>query len=258
MPESIALSVVLPAYNEALRLPPFLASVRTYLDGRYGERYEAIVVDDGSGDGLCGILERFARDWPQLRSIRHPQNQGKGAAVRTGVLAARGQLVLFADADGATPIQEESRLAAAIHAGADLAVGSRLVAAAGARRSRNWLRGLAGRTFAAVARWLLRLPVRDTQCGFKMFRGEVGRRLFSMVRESRYLFDLEVLALARRLGYRTAEVPVSWTEMPGGHFSPARQLCKILVDLRRLHRRLRTTSPVRTTRSDLTRKEKPE
>jgi dolichyl-phosphate beta-glucosyltransferase len=258
VPQSIALSVVLPAYNEALRLPPYLAAVRTYLDGRYGDRYESIVVDDGSEDGLCGILERFARDWPQLRSIRHPRNQGKGAAVRTGVLAARGQLVLFADADGATPIDQESRLAAAIHAGADLAVGSRLLAAAGARRSRNWLRGLSGRAFAAVARWLLRLPVRDPQCGFKMFRGEVGRRLFSMVRESRYLFDLEVLVLARRLGYRTAEVPVNWTEVPGGHFSPARQLFKILVDLRRLHRRLRTTSPVATTRSDLIRKEKPE
>lgn len=242
MPESIALSLVLPAYNEAARLPSYLASVRRHLEARYPGRYEVIVVDDGSQDGLDRILEQTAAGWPQLRWIRHAQNQGKGAAVRTGMLAARGQLVLFADADGATPIEEESRLAAAIRAGADLAVGSRLVA--GARRSRNWIRGLAGQMFALVARRLLRLRVRDTQCGFKMFRGEVARRLFSLLQETRYLFDLELLALAQRAGYRTAEVPIRWTEVPGGQFHMTRQLPKILVDLRRIHRRLRG-NPVR-------------
>jgi dolichyl-phosphate beta-glucosyltransferase len=239
VPEPIALSVILPAYNEAARLPPHLAAVRQYLQARYPDRYEVIVVDDGSGDGLAGALDGLAAAWPQLCVIRHAQNQGKGAAVRTGMLAARGELLLFADADGATPIDEESRLAAAIGAGADLAVGSRLVAAAGMRRSRTWLRGLAGRLFAASARRLLRLSVRDTQCGFKMFRRDVGRRLFSMLREPRYLFDLEVLALACRLGYRTAEVAISWREVPGGKFKLSQQFPKVLVDLWRLWRRLR-------------------
>lgn len=155
MPEPIALSVILPAYNEAARLPPHLAAVRQYLQARYSDRYEVIVVDDGSGDGLANVLDGLAAAWPQLRVIRHAQNQGKGAAVRTGMLAAGGALLLFADADGATPIEEEGRLAAAIRAGADLAVGSRLLSAAGTRRSRNWLRGLAGRSFAATARRLL-------------------------------------------------------------------------------------------------------
>ncbi len=237
--DRIALSLILPAYNEAARLPPYLASARQYLDRQYADRYEVVVVDDGSEDGLIRVLEGCAADWRQLRWIRHPQNRGKGAAVRTGILAARGDLLLFADADGATPIEEESRLAAAIHAGADLAVGSRLLAGDGIRRSRHWIRGLAGRLFAGVARRLLRLSARDTQCGFKMFRGDVGRRLFSLVRESRYLFDLEVLALARRLGYTTAEVPVNWTEVPGGHFHLARQFPRVLADLWRLHRRLR-------------------
>ncbi len=249
MPESIAISLVLPAYNEAARLPPYLAAVRRHLDRRYPGANEVIVVDDGSTDGLEHVLEQTAVGWPQLRWIRHAQNQGKGAAVRTGMLAARGQLVLFADADGATPIAEESRLAAAIRAGADLAVGSRLVAAAGARRSRNWLRGLAGRMFALVARRLLRLPVRDTQCGFKMFRGDVARHLFSLLRERGFLFDLEVLGLARRLGYRTVEVPVDWAEVPGGHFSPARQFPKLLADLRRILRRLRT-APARAEKGE--------
>jgi len=233
---NIALSLVIPAYNEAQRLPPYLASVRIHLDASYGKDYEVIVVDDGSDDGLAEILEASARDWPQLRRLKHDENRGKGAAVRTGVLASLGDLVLFADADGATPIEEQGKLAEAIRGGADIAVGSRLVAAADVNRSRA--RGLAGRLFAAVAGRLLRMPVHDTQCGFKMFRGEAARRLFSLAREPRYLFDLEVLALATKLGYRTCEVPIRWQEMPGGHLQLVRDLPGILLNLWRLRRRL--------------------
>ena len=232
-------SLVIPAYNEALRLPPYLATIRPYLEARYPGRHEVIVVDDGSRDGLADVLQKAAVDWPALRWIRHESNRGKGAAVATGMLAARGDLVLFADADGATPIAEEAHLAAAIAAGADLAIGSRLLSGSGARRSRNWFRGLAGRLFAALARRMLRLSVRDTQCGFKMFRGEVSRRLFAVVREPGYLFDLELLALAVKFGYRTAEVPINWAEVPGSHLSLARALPKVVRDLWRVRRRLR-------------------
>jgi dolichyl-phosphate beta-glucosyltransferase len=237
--ESVELSVVIPAYNEAHRLPPFLAAVRNHLQSRYQDRYEAIVVDDGSSDSLADALSQVVAEWPNFRSLQHALNQGKGAAVRTGVLAAKGRLVLFADADGATPIDEERRLAEAIHAGADVAVGSRLAAASDVRRLRRWSRGLAGRLFAVVVRRLLRLSVRDTQCGFKMFRAEAAQRLFSMAREPRYLFDVEVLALASRLGYRIAEVPINWQEIPGGHLSLARELPHVAQDLWRLYRRLR-------------------
>jgi dolichyl-phosphate beta-glucosyltransferase len=236
--ETLALSLVLPAYNEAARLPPYLAAVRKYLDSRYADRYEVLVVDDGSTDRTADMLQQAAREWPRLRATANPKNEGKGAAVRSGVLAARGELVLFADADGATPIEEEARLCAAVHAGADVAIGSRLLADAGTRRSRAWLRGLAGRMFAAVARRMLRLSVRDTQCGFKMFRREVGQRVFSLVREKRFLFDLEVLALAQRLGCKIVEVPIRWTEIPGGHLSLAREFPRVLVQLWRLRRRL--------------------
>lgn len=237
--QQIQLSLVLPAYNEARRLPPYLSAVRQHLEAHYGARHEVIVVDDGSRDDLIEILEQHASGWPQLRWIRHPENRGKGAAVRTGILAAQGELLLFADADGATPIEEEARLAAAIRNGADLAVGSRLLAAPDVKRSRDRLRGLAGRAFAAVARGALGLGVRDTQCGFKMFRAEVGRRLFSMARESRYLFDLEILALAKRLGYATVEVPVRWKEIPGGHLRLGRDLFGVLRNLWRLRQRLK-------------------
>jgi dolichyl-phosphate beta-glucosyltransferase len=233
-----ALSLVIPAYNEARRLPPYLASIRVYLDRAYAGGYEVLVVDDGSSDDLSEIIGRLAADWPQLRCIRHPENRGKGAAVRTGMLAARGELLLFADADGATPIDEEARLAAAIRAGADLAVGSRLLSDAEHRCRRPWFRRLAGWTFAATARRLLRLPVRDTQCGFKMFRREAGQMIFAAAVEPRFLFDLEVLSLAQRFGYRIVEIPINWTEVPGGQFSLVGEFPRVLAGLLRLRRRL--------------------
>ena len=169
MPET-ALSLILPALDEARRLPPYLQSVRAYLEQSFRQPYEVIVVDDGSRDETAAVVERLAGQWPQLRLLRHAQNEGKGAAVRTGVLAARGEFLLFADADGATPIEEHARLAAAIAQGADVAIGSRLAADPAIRRSRHWYRGLTGKLFAFAARRLLRIPVLDTQCGFKMFR----------------------------------------------------------------------------------------
>jgi dolichyl-phosphate beta-glucosyltransferase len=231
-----SLSLVLPAYHEAQRLPPYLALVQTHLAAHYPDRHEAIVVDDGGGDALEAALAPLAAGWPQLRVIGHAENQGKGAAVRTGMLAAAGDLLLFADADGATPIEEEARLAAAIAAGADLAVGSRLLPGEGVRRERHWRRAAAGRLFAAVARRALGLTVRDPQCGFKMFRRDVARRLFAEQREPRFLFDLELLVRAERLGCRVAEVPVCWHEVPGGHFHMFRSLPRVLAGLWRLRR----------------------
>jgi len=235
---SSPVSLVIPAYNEAQRLPPYMAPVRRHFDERYPGDYEVIVVDDGSRDGLADVLAALSGEWPELTVMRHPVNRGKGAAVRTGMLAARGSRLLFADADGATPIDQEPKLSAAIEAGADLAVGSRLAAAADVTRRRVWMRGLAGRSFARFARWWLGISVRDTQCGFKMFRREAGRKLFSLGRESGYLFDLELLVMADRLGYRVAEVPVNWAEVPGGHLSLTRELPKTLWGLWRLRRRL--------------------
>ena len=147
----ISLSLIMPAYNEAGRLPPYLASVRPYLDKRYAGCYEVIVVDDGSRDDLPEVLDRLAADWPQLAVMRHPINRGKGAAVRTGMLAAGGRLLLFADADGATPIDQEMKLAEGIQAGADVAVGSRLVDSAEVTRRRTRIRGLVGRLFPGRA-----------------------------------------------------------------------------------------------------------
>jgi dolichyl-phosphate beta-glucosyltransferase len=237
------LSVIIPAYNEAHRLPPFLAEVRRYLDERYPGSYEVIVIDDGSRDGLADALAELATGWRELVVLQHAINRGKGAAVRTGMLAGRGQRLLFADADGATPIDEEAKLAEAISARADVAVGSRLVAGAGVARRRTWARGLAGRLFAGSARRWFGISVRDTQCGFKMFRRDAARELFSRGQESGYLFDLELLVLADRLGYRVVEVPINWADVPGGHLSFRRDLGGILAALWRLRRRLTAGDP---------------
>ncbi len=233
----IAISVIIPAYNEAKRLPAFLDSVRSHLAARYPNRHEVIIVDDGSRDNLSDVLGDLTNDWPGLLVIRHAENQGKGAAVRTGMLAARGERLLFADADGATPIDQEVKLSEAIHNGADMAIGSRLAADSGVTRRRTWRRAVIGRLFAVVARRWLHLSVRDTQCGFKMFRRDAGRKLFSTCEETGYLFDLELLISAEYFGYQIAEVPVNWTDVAGGHLSPANQLGAILAALWRLRRR---------------------
>lgn len=234
---SLTFSLIIPAYNEADRLPPYLDQVRAHLTSLFPDSHEVIVVDDGSTDGTREHVAGMSAGWPALQLVCHAKNQGKGAAVRTGMLAAHGQVRLFADADGATPIREETRLRAAIQDGADVAVASRRLHAPDVARQRARFRGLVGWSFTAFAHCLLPTGVRDTQCGFKMFRGEAAERLFAMSQENGYVFDLELLVLARQLGYRVAEVAVNWKEMPGSKLHMAREWRKILAGVWRIRRR---------------------
>jgi dolichyl-phosphate beta-glucosyltransferase len=229
-------SLVIPAYNESERLPPYLDRVRAYLDRVFASGYEVIVVDDGGTDGLAEVLRRQLPSWPHLAILRQPTNMGKGAALRRGVAAARGEYVLFADADGATPISEEAKLRRALAGEADVAVGSRLLRDPGSLVTRTWRRHLTGNLFARLAGHFFALPVRDTQCGFKMFRRETAKELFGLSREAGYLIDLEVLLLAWRLGYQVAEVTVSWSDVPGSKVRLVRDGLRMLSGLYRLHR----------------------
>ncbi len=213
-----SLSVVVPAYNEEDRLEPTLRSTVAYFRGepQRTERrlVEIIVVDDGSRDGTSALVHTLGLEYPELRLIRLAANAGKGYAVRTGVLNARGSQVLVADADGATPIEEYARLDAALTDGAAVAIGSRALRAAGVHVHARLYRRIMGRTYHALVRGTVK-GIADTQCGFKLFRGDVAHELFSRMHMRGYAFDVEVLLMAQRRGYRIAEVPVNWTHVPG-------------------------------------------
>ncbi|MBM4123561.1 MAG: glycosyltransferase family 2 protein [Nitrospira sp.] len=210
------LSVVIPAYNEAGRILPYLADISAYLAPR-AIPYEILVVDDGSRDDTAALVETFQTHQPSIRLLRLPHNRGKGYAVRTGMNQARGKFRLFADADGATPIQELERLEAAIGHGADIAIGSRLLASRDSRYKvkARWHRSVSGNLFNWFVQHLGVPGIRDTQCGFKLFRGAVADNLFSVARINGYGFDLELLYIAQRRGYKIAEVPINWTDQPG-------------------------------------------
>ena len=205
-------SVVIPAFNEALRLPPFLDSVVAYFEGR-DEAYEVVVVDDGSSDGTSEVVK--ARRYGSVRVIRREINGGKGTAVRTGMLAARGFYRLFADADGATPIQELKRLEAPLVAGADVAFGSRALRDPGVSVAARRHRIIAGRMFNWLVARLGLAGVSDSQCGFKAFTGPAAERLFEALSTRGFGFDVELLLLARAVGYRIVEVPVNWADQSG-------------------------------------------
>jgi dolichyl-phosphate beta-glucosyltransferase len=224
------LSVVIPALNEERRLAPMVREAVAFLRARGGS-FEILVVDDGSRDGTSALVRRLAEDAPEVRLIRLAQNQGKGLAVRTGIVNAQGELVLFADADGATPIGELTRLEAALAGGADVAIGSRAVHSAETVVRARWYRRMMGRTFHALVRGLTVRGIRDTQCGFKLFRGPVAHDLFSRMRMSGFSFDVEVLLMAQRQGYRIAEVPVNWTHKPGSRINLVRDSLRMARDL---------------------------
>jgi dolichyl-phosphate beta-glucosyltransferase len=205
-------SVGIPAYNEAQRLPPFLDTVVAYFEGR-DEPYEVVVVDDGSRDGTSDVVQ--ARRYTSVRIVRREINGGKGIAVRTGMLSARGAYRLFADADGATPIQEIKRLEAPLLAGADVAFGSRALRDPGVSLVARRHRVIAGRIFNWLVGRLGLTGVSDSQCGFKAFTKPAAERLFQALSTRGFAFDVELLLLARAAGYRIVEVPVNWADQSG-------------------------------------------
>ncbi len=209
------LSVVIPAYNEAERLPPSLRRIIAYLQRRQIDA-ELLVVDDGSTDGTAAAAEAvLAPLGERARVLRNPRNLGKGASVRLGMLVACGTRVLFSDADLSAPIEELEKLERALDAGAGIAIGSRAVDRTLVEERQPWPRDVMGRLFNLVAQVCAVPGIQDTQCGFKLFASEVVAPVFARTRVDRFGFDIEVLALAQRLGITVAEVPVRWRNSPG-------------------------------------------
>jgi dolichyl-phosphate beta-glucosyltransferase len=223
-------SVVIPAFNEEDRLPQYLEEIRRFFESTRWSA-EVIVADDGSTDGTPGVVTELARDWPALKLHSLPRNRGKGAAVREGILLARGRRVLFADADGATPIAELHRLSRALDKGADIAIGSRAVAGSDTRVETSMRRRFIGRTFHLMVSLLGIRNIRDTQCGFKAFRADVAGPLFEAVTIDGFGFDVEVMLLAQRAGFRIDEIPVNWAHVDGSRISILRDSPRMALEV---------------------------
>lgn len=215
---AVELSIVIPAYNEERRLPPTLIDAIDFFD-RKSISYEVIVIDDGSTDATAEVVRKFERVRSQVRLIQLPRNHGKGHAVRLGVLNCRGSRILFADADGATPIQEFERLEAAISAGADIAIGSRALASSDTKVATSFHRRILGRVFNRCVNLILLPSIADTQCGFKMFTRKAALFLFRRQRADRFSFDVELLYMAHKAELAIQEVPINWTNVPGSKVS---------------------------------------
>ena len=205
MVENGLLSVVIPAYNEAERLGPTLRKVLEWADAQSFQT-EVLVVDDGSTDETVQVADGVDA---RVRVLLNGQNRGKGYSVRHGVLESRGAQVLFSDADLSTPIAEYEKLAAALRS-ADIAIGSRAIDRSKVTQRQPFYREAMGRTFNRIVQTLAVGGIQDTQCGFKLFDGEVARALFADITIEGFAFDVEALFLARRRGLRIVEIPVLW------------------------------------------------
>lgn len=232
-PQVPQLTVVIPAFNEAARIGPTVRRVIEYCEQSYPGGFEILVVDDGSADDTVAIARREGANCASLRVLEQGVNRGKGAAVRAGMLAARGEHVLFSDADLATPIEELAKLEAKLADGYDIAIASRAIEGADIRVRQHAMRELMGRGFNALVRTLLMSGIRDTQCGFKLFRRAAAADLFGRATVDGFAFDVEVLMLARGT-YRVAEVPVVWRHIEESKVSPGSDAARMFADLVRL------------------------
>lgn len=227
------LTVVIPVFNEAKRIAEPLDRLGTYLR-RHHPASEIVLADDGSTDGTADIVRGLTAELDiTLRVLPSAVNRGKGNAIRRGMVAARGALVLMTDADLSTPIEELERLVAAVQAGADVAIGSRKMAGAVIEERQPWLREAMGRVFTWLSQRFV-VDVSDVTCGFKLFRREAAHAVFSQVTLDDWSFDAEALFLTRYLGYELVEVPVRWRDATGTKVRRGRDAVQSALGLARV------------------------
>jgi dolichyl-phosphate beta-glucosyltransferase len=231
-------SLVLPAYDEEQRLGTSLRKMADYF-GRQAYDCEILIVDDGSTDTTAEVAEGAAASMPdnvQLRVLSHHHNQGKGAAVKTGCLAALGAYVLFTDVDLASPLEDCGAVLQALQTSADVVAGTRIQPGGyDMRRSQPLSRRIMGRAFTFFRKRLLLPDIDDTQCPLKGFRREAAQRVFRAQRLSGWSFDVEILYLARSFGFKTEQIPVRWEHVGGSTLKMnPRMALKVLWDLLRL------------------------
>jgi len=226
-------SIVIPAYNESARLGATLEKVLAYVHAR-GWDAEVIVVNDGSRDNTADIVRTFAAKKPGLRLLENPGNRGKGYSVRNGMLNARGQIVLFSDADLSSPIEEAPKLLQALEAGADIAIGSRWLRAETQTQRQPLHRQVFGRIFNLMLRITLGLQFKDTQCGFKAFNQPAVQAIFPLQQIERWGFDPETLFLARKFKFKVQEIPVAWGHSGGTRINPLIDGSRMFLEMLRI------------------------
>jgi dolichyl-phosphate beta-glucosyltransferase len=231
------LSIVIPAYNESLRLGPTLRRVVDYLRQK-GVAYEVLVVDDGSTDDTSGVARTFEPEG--IRVLRQEVNRGKGAVIKVGVLASRGRRVLLVDADLSTPIEDLEKLEPRL-ADAQVVLGSRAVADSDILLHQPFYREMMGRIFNLIVQLSGVRGLHDTQCGFKLLEGDVARQLFSELQTERFAYDVELVWLARRRGYKVVEVGVRWADSPASKVNPLTDSARMFWDVLALRWRHRKT-----------------
>lgn len=232
------LSIVIPAHDEAARLPRTLAILARWCE-RNAVDAEVIVVDDGSSDDTARLARNSIELLSRLRVIRHDRRRGKGAAVRSGLIAATAPFVLFTDADLSTPLEDSKALLDALEGGADLAVGSRVLPASTILGPQPWPRRIAGAVFRALTRALVTTGVSDTQCGMKAVRRSFSNTLIRESRVDGFAFDVEWLAIAQRRHARVVELPVRWEDRRGSRLRLHLAAREMFLDLLRLAWRFR-------------------
>lgn len=230
------LSVIIPAYNEAERLPATIDEAYSWLTETFGDSFEMIIVDDGSSDETVKGVQAMMSERPHLSVLEQPENRGKGAAVKRGMLEATGAIRLFMDADHSTHVREVEKVLAAIDGGAEVVIASRQHPESDISVHQSWLREHMGQGFNFIMRSIVGLEMQDTQCGFKAFTAESAEAIFSRQKLEGFSFDVEILFLASKLSYKLAEIPVEWINEPNSRVRMIADPVLMFADVLRIRR----------------------
>jgi dolichyl-phosphate beta-glucosyltransferase len=227
--KDVFLSIVIPAYNEEKKIGRTLSLIVDYLNKKIFD-WEIIVIDDGSRDRTKDIIKRFMGD-KRISLIGNEKNRGKGYSVKKGILRAQGGFILFSDADLSTPIDEMDKLFLCLRNGYDIAIGSRGLEESKIIIPQFWIRQTMGKIFNLIIRFFILPGIKDTQCGFKLFKGSIAKKVFSLLKIDGFAFDVEVLYIAEKLNLKIKEVPIKWYDSPESKVNPTIDSFKMLIDV---------------------------
>ncbi len=231
MKNDIYLSIIVPVYNEETKIQKDLDSIFSYLKNKK-EKYEIIFVDDGSLDNTKNIINEYKNSFTELKLISYFPNRGKGFAIKTGILQANGTYILFADAGLCVPYDNLEIGIELLKNGYDFALGSRALSSSQVLVSQPSYRKIGSRLFSMIIKYMMGISeIKDTQCGFKLFKQNEAKKIFNLNRIERFMFDAETIINAQKLGYKMKEFPVEWSNDPDSRFNPIKGTIKNFKEL---------------------------